>query len=84
VVLRGTAAYAYTCVLTHKLPDALTRICYIMLQVVFSGEEVYGKFFDLHSLYVRWVNMPQCTDKQLDYGAYLAGTLCYTVFMYTY
>jgi Pre-mRNA-splicing factor SF3A3, of SF3a complex, Prp9 len=44
------------------------------IQVVFSGEEVYGKFFDLHSLYVRWVNMPQCTDKQLDYGAYLAGT----------
>jgi Pre-mRNA-splicing factor SF3A3, of SF3a complex, Prp9 len=52
-----------------------------MLQVVFSGEEVFGKFFDLHSLYVRWVNMPQCTDKQLDYGAYLAGT--HTIYIYT-
>jgi hypothetical protein len=60
--------YLYT--YAHTLPAFMC-----LLQVVFSGEEVFGKFFDLHSLYVRWVNMPQCTDKQLDYGAYLAGTV---------
>eukprot|EP00611_Tribonema_gayanum_P002297 TRINITY_DN1167_c0_g1_i3.p1 TRINITY_DN1167_c0_g1~~TRINITY_DN1167_c0_g1_i3.p1 ORF type:complete len:520 (-),score=128.28 TRINITY_DN1167_c0_g1_i3:124-1683(-) len=42
-------------------------------KVTFSGEELFGKHFDLHDLYARWVNSPQCSDKRLDYGAYLAG-----------
>lgn len=29
------------------------------------------KFFDLHDMFVRWVNLPQCKDKQLDYSQFL-------------
>ncbi|CBJ31751.1 conserved unknown protein [Ectocarpus siliculosus] len=41
------------------------------VKVQFSGEELYGKFFDLHGMFVRWVNLPQCKDKQLDYSQFL-------------
>eukprot|EP00752_Nemacystus_decipiens_P010210 g9098.t1 len=41
------------------------------VKVQFSGEELYGKFFDLHDMFVRWVNLPQCKDKQLDYSQFL-------------
>lgn len=30
-----------------------------------------GQFFDLHDLFVRWVNLPQCKGKQLDYSDFL-------------
>ncbi|CAM9136351.1 unnamed protein product [Chrysoparadoxa australica] len=39
--------------------------------VAFSGEEIFGKYFDLHSLFIRWVNLPQCQDKSMTYGAFL-------------
>lgn len=29
------------------------------------------QFFDLHDMFVRWVNLPQCKDKQLDYSQFL-------------
>jgi splicing factor 3A subunit 3 len=41
--------------------------------VAFSGEEVFGKYFDLHNLYMKWLNLPQCKDKSLDYGKYLSN-----------
>ncbi|CAN0070527.1 unnamed protein product, partial [Phaeothamnion confervicola] len=41
-------------------------------RVAFSGEELYGKFFDLHGLFARWINLPQCKDKKLDYLDFLA------------
>lgn len=41
------------------------------VKVQFSGEELYGKYFDLHDMFVRWVNLPQCKDKQLDYSQFL-------------
>lgn len=29
------------------------------------------QYFDLHDMFVRWVNLPQCKDKQLDYSQFL-------------
>ncbi len=43
------------------------------VEVQFSGEEVFGKYLDLHDLFVRWVNLPQCRNKSMDYGQYLDG-----------
>ncbi|CAN0121270.1 unnamed protein product [Discosporangium mesarthrocarpum] len=40
-------------------------------KVQFSGEELYGKYFDLHDMFVRWVNLPQCKDKRMDYSHFL-------------
>ncbi|CAM9482241.1 unnamed protein product [Ascophyllum nodosum] len=37
----------------------------------FSGEELYGKYFDLHDMFIQWVNLPHCKDKQLDYSQFL-------------
>lgn len=29
------------------------------------------QFFDLHDMFVRWVNLPQCKNKKLDYSQFL-------------
>lgn len=29
------------------------------------------QFFDLHDMFLRWANLPQCKDKQLDYSQFL-------------
>jgi splicing factor 3A subunit 3 len=42
------------------------------IDVPFSGEEVYGKYFDLHLLYNKYCNIPNIMkDKKLDYDQYL-------------
>ncbi|CAM9973050.1 unnamed protein product [Sphacelaria rigidula] len=41
------------------------------IKVQFSGEELFGKYFDLHDMFVRWVNLPVCKDKRLDYSQFL-------------
>lgn len=32
---------------------------------------LFMQYFDLHDMFVRWVNLPQCKDKQLDYSQFL-------------
>lgn len=29
------------------------------------------QYFDLHDMYIQWVNLPHCKDKQLDYSQFL-------------
>lgn len=36
-----------------------------------AAVEAPRQFFDLHDMFVRWVNLPQCKDKQLDYSQFL-------------
>lgn len=31
----------------------------------------YRQYFDLHDMFVRWVNLPQCKDKGLEYSQFL-------------
>mmetsp|Transcript_18773 Transcript_18773/g.27708 ORF Transcript_18773/g.27708 Transcript_18773/m.27708 type:complete len:518 (+) Transcript_18773:90-1643(+) len=44
-------------------------------KVVFSGEELFGKYFDLHSFHMRWCNMPQCVDNKIEYGTFLSNLI---------
>lgn len=39
--------------------------------VVFMCFALSRQYFDLHDMFVRWVNLPQCKDKQLDYSQFL-------------
>jgi len=47
------------------------------VSVAFSGEELYGRFLDLHELYVQFCNLPfqqklaKKTGEKLEYGQYL-------------
>ncbi len=36
-----------------------------------SGEEVFGRYLDLHALYVEYCNLPDITNQSLDYLQYL-------------
>lgn len=42
-----------------------------MLKVPFSGEEVYGKYLDLHYFYVEYCNLPNITSRDQDFIQYL-------------
>ena len=43
----------------------------IVVSVQFSGEEVFGKYFDLHSFYMRFCNLPNLQSRDQDYVQYL-------------
>lgn len=42
-----------------------------MVNVVILCFALSGQYFDLHDMFVRWVNLPQCKDKKLDYSQFL-------------
>ena len=49
-----------------------TQQCITAANVVVSPRVACRRqFFDLHDMFVRWVNLPQCKDKQLDYSQFL-------------
>lgn len=41
------------------------------VDVPFSGEEVFGKYMDLHALYSKYINIPNIGNKDQDYLQYL-------------
>ena len=43
----------------------------IVCDIPFSGEEIYGKYLDLHSFYLRFVNLPNLPSRNQDYLQYL-------------
>lgn len=45
----------------------MIRACGSQRRVMALGTQ----FFDLHDMFVQWVNLPQCKDKQLDYSQFL-------------
>eukprot|EP01041_Mallomonas_annulata_P008834 gene8834-18296_t len=47
-----------------RLPD-------IEVNVNFSGEEIYGKYLDLHPFYLRYCNLPHISARDQDYLQYL-------------
>ena len=56
---------ALRCLLAHlPPPDLAWLLSWILL--AFSRQ-----YLDLHDMFVRWVNLPQCKDKQLDYSQFL-------------
>lgn len=52
-----TFAFLYTAALS----------CFVSAFLFFFRQQ----YFDLHDMFVRWVNLPQCKDKQLDYSQFL-------------
>lgn len=42
----------------------------VELERLFSGEEYYGKYMDLHSLYEQYVNLPRIS--RVDYITFLS------------
>ena len=41
------------------------------LEEVFSGEEYYGRFVDLHEVYKKYVNLPNVS--RVDYVTYMSS-----------
>lgn len=58
----------------QKYPDVETNQVYSMAplpEISFSGEEVFGKYLDLHELYNEFLNIPNIVKGDLDYLQYL-------------
>ncbi|CAE7530320.1 SF3A3 [Symbiodinium microadriaticum] len=43
----------------------------VEVHVAFSGEEIFGKYLDLHSFYVQYCNLPNIPSHDVDYLQYL-------------
>lgn len=52
-----------------QVPEALNVAPEV--DVIFSGEEVYGKYLDLHVFFGRFCNLPNIPSKDQDYLQYL-------------
>jgi splicing factor 3A subunit 3 len=42
------------------------------LQLHFTGEESYGRYFDLHYLFDQYINLPKLKDKNIEYLEFLS------------
>lgn len=57
----------------QKFPDVEPSLPNLLPSVdaVFSGEEVFGKYLDLHAFSQRYYNLPHMTSTEQDYLQYL-------------
>jgi splicing factor 3A subunit 3 len=60
----------------QKFPNALidhhaTKIIDEEVVVLFSGEEIFGKYLDLHTFCLRYCNLPNIPSREQDYLQYL-------------
>lgn len=55
----------------HLQYDNETKVPITPVNVKFSGEEIYGKYLDLHPFYLRFCNLPHIPSRDQDYLQYL-------------
>ena len=59
----------------QKFPNASVgyhaKIINDEIKVAFSGEEIFGKYLDLHTFYLRYSNLPNVASREQDYLQYL-------------
>jgi splicing factor 3A subunit 3 len=53
----------------HPLSLTTPKLCSV--QVHFSGEEVFGKYLDLHDSFQLFLNLPKCPVRSIDYIQYI-------------
>jgi splicing factor 3A subunit 3 len=51
--------------------DYIPKVIQEEINVPFSGEEIFGKYLDLHTFYLRYCNLPNVPAKDQDYLQYL-------------
>lgn len=56
---------------TISASDYQAKIVDDDVQVTFSGEEVFGKYLDLHAFYLKYCNVPNIPSREQDYLQYL-------------
>jgi splicing factor 3A subunit 3 len=59
----------------QKFPNAAVgyhaKVIEEEIKVSFSGEEIFGKYLDLHTFYLRYSNLPNIASRDQDYLQYL-------------
>jgi splicing factor 3A subunit 3 len=55
----------------HASADYIPKVVQDDISVPFSGEEIFGKYLDLHTFYMRYGNLPNVPARDQDYLQYL-------------